>query len=319
MFTSSVGIIIPVYNSSQYLVECLNSVLNQTFSNFILVLVDDGSTDSSPQICDDFAKKDNRIVVIHKVNGGQSSARNAGLDYLYKNSTFKFITFIDSDDTLLPDHIAKLVESIKDVDIVICSFRRNCGGEISPLDSKLKETIVDENGFWNLSLPGSITIVPWNKLYRKHVFENIRYPNVKCCEDGFLIHHLIGRAKKIKLIPDDGYLYRIRSNSIMANINYRDKEYWQIQLESQLDKIRYFFKKDNFKQMVFEHNQVVNIIPRLYFGNFRNVKTLFDEAKQYYHYLVKKGYKRRNIHENILYGMPLVYSVLYLMRHHQKK
>ena len=114
----AISVIIPVYNMGPWLRDCLESVLAQTFTSFECILVDDGSTDDSPQICDHYAKKDDRFRVIHKANGGLSSARNAGLD----DAAGEYIAFVDSDDVILPDYLKILYEALhqNDADMSIC-------------------------------------------------------------------------------------------------------------------------------------------------------------------------------------------------------
>ena len=109
---STISVIVPTYKVEPCLKECIDSVLNQTFTDFELVLVDDGSPDNCPKICDDYAKKDNRVIVIHKENGGISSARNAGLDYVFANSNSDYISFIDDDDYVDKIFLETLFKSI---------------------------------------------------------------------------------------------------------------------------------------------------------------------------------------------------------------
>ena len=119
---SEISIIVPVYNVDQYLENCIESILNQTFKDYELILIDDGSTDKSGEICDKYEKKDNRIKVIHKYNGGLSSARNAGLDL----ACGKYIGFVDSDDSIHPEMYEILydLQQIYNADISVCSFKK---------------------------------------------------------------------------------------------------------------------------------------------------------------------------------------------------
>ena len=130
-----ISVIVPVYNTEKYIEKCVMSILNQTYKNLEIILIDDGSTDNSPQICDSLAKKDNRITVIHQPNGGVSSARNIGLD----NTHGDYITFVDSDDYIEPNMIEFLSENIGDTNIAMCGY-----------------TSVDENG--NLSPQENVTV-----------------------------------------------------------------------------------------------------------------------------------------------------------------
>ena len=134
-----ISVIVPVYNTEKYIEKCVMSILNQTYKNLEIILIDDGSTDNSPQICDSLAEKDNRIAVIHQPNGGVSSARNIGLD----NTHGDYITFVDSDDYIAPNMIEFLSENIGDTNIAMCGY-----------------TSVDENG--NLSPQENVTVTDGN-------------------------------------------------------------------------------------------------------------------------------------------------------------
>lgn len=111
---SSISVIVPVYKVEKYLDRCVKSILAQTFADFELLLVNDGSPDACPQMCDDYEKQDHRIHVIHQKNGGLSAARNAGLDWLYANSQSQWITFIDSDDWVHPTYLESLLDAVKE-------------------------------------------------------------------------------------------------------------------------------------------------------------------------------------------------------------
>ena len=121
---SLVSVIVPVYKVEKYLRRCIDSILNQTFTGFNLILVDDGSPDNCGLICDEYAEKDNRIHVIHKKNGGLSDARNAGLEWYFEHSDSKWLTFIDSDDWIHPRYLEGLLEAerIYSTDIVVCDY-----------------------------------------------------------------------------------------------------------------------------------------------------------------------------------------------------
>lgn len=315
LIMKKIGVVIPVYNSEKYLYECLSSLLAQSYKSFFAVIVDDGSTDNSSHMCDDFALIDKRIVVIHKTNCGQADARNTGLDYLYKHVDFDFLAFVDSDDILEKEYLESLVSAIDDCDIVISSFKRYHNGAVNSLNYTLDNLVVNETEFWKLHLPGSITIVPWNKLYKKSIFNDIRYPIVKCCEDGFVIHHLIGKAKKIRLLSTDYYLYRIRDKSVMASIDFNDKEYWFIQLESQVDKIKYFLDKNNINQLIVEHSKIIDIIPKIYFSHHKKIRSLFKDVKYCYYYLLNSGYLKNSFRWTFFYKFTFIYCLVYMIRH----
>jgi glycosyltransferase involved in cell wall biosynthesis len=213
-----VSIIIPIYNVEAYLSECIISVINQTYSNLEIILVNDGSPDNCGAICDAYAKEDARIKVIHKENGGLSDARNAGLDIC----TGDYISFIDSDDVVHPDFISSLYYVLIETnsDLAICTLKK-FENEFSLLDIYksdkakmfIRTEIFDEfyNPIYNLNF-----LVAWNKLYDKKLFKNIRYPVDRIHEDQFVIHHIFNKCNRIVYSFSEFYFYRQRPGSIMS-------------------------------------------------------------------------------------------------------
>ena len=222
-----ITVVVPVYKVEPYIHECIDSILAQTFQDFELVLVDDGSPDSCPQICDDYAGKDPRIHVIHKQNGGLSDARNTGIDWAMAHSDSEWLAFVDSDDYLRPDYLRILYETAQkeSADLVICDFVRvNDQKEIVEKKHKFFD-IVTEN---KIKLFGILNsnwrIIPaWNKLYHKHIFSGLRFAFGKIHEDAFAIHHILWECRKAALISEGLYFYRIRGNSIMATETPKSK------------------------------------------------------------------------------------------------
>ena len=211
-----VSIIVPIYMVEKYLDDCIRSIVGQTYKNIEIILVDDGSTDSCPQKCDEWAHKDSRIKVIHKVNGGLSDARNAGIAV----AKGEFLMFVDSDDWIREDMIEKMISEMKDAhDVDICSCGicnvysdgRRISREISKMEGNA-ETIIKEL-YNNCNFPVS----SWGKLYRSGIWEDLGFPLGKICEDAFTTPLLIDRAKDIVQIPDQLYFYRIREDSIMTS------------------------------------------------------------------------------------------------------
>ena len=216
-----VSVIIPVYNEKQYLSETLESVINQTYKNLEIVVVDDGSDDGSEKISDEYAIKDNRIRVIHKKNEGLSAARNAGLD----NIKGEYVTFIDSDDIYHPDMIKKMLEAIilKDADCVICQYiflkeKQNINFKKISAKKKNKEKLYSREEALKAISERKINIYAWNKFYKRKLFENIRYPIGQNYEDRSVIFNIIDKTKKIFILSDVLVLYRRHSNSITSTI-----------------------------------------------------------------------------------------------------
>lgn len=243
-----VSIIVPVYQVKDYVGECVESLLRQTYKNLEILLVDDGSTDGSGAICDEYASRDNRIRVIHQENQGLSAARNTGFD----QAAGEYVAFVDSDDAVLPDFIETLYDLADrhQADIAICAYER---GEIRATGTQIKNDIHVANRFrdknaygvtdthGNSKYDGSVTevcmtseqmlrqwhgrykkweTVAWNKLYRKRILDGsggsqvIRFPIGRRHEDVLTSHLIVANAKRIVLTTRKLYLYRIRSDSI---------------------------------------------------------------------------------------------------------
>ena len=215
-----ISIIIPVYNVEKYLDRCIKSVINQTYKNIEIILIDDGSTDKSLDICYNYLEQDNRIKVFHKENGGLSSARNYGIN----SSNGKYLTFIDSDDDIEKDYIEYLYNLIKKygTKMSICSYsviKNNITNFGLNLDEKLLST---EECLDNLLCENGFTVSACAKMYDKNLFKNIKYPLNKLCEDNGTTYKLIMQCKNIAYGNESKYNYYINDNSITtSNFNLR--------------------------------------------------------------------------------------------------
>ena len=211
---AKISIIIPIYNSERYLSRCIQSVLNQTFSDFELVLINDGSIDESGKICDEFKEMDKRIHVIHQENKGVACARNVGLDWCFKYSHSEWITFIDSDDWVSAYYLETLYEPLikTSLDLSI---------------SEIKKTKDETKKFHEISKEFSIVTprdvymqddmtasVPTGKLYAKKLFRNIRYPVGKIHEDEFVTYKILFQVEKIVRVFEEIYAYYQHDSSI---------------------------------------------------------------------------------------------------------
>lgn len=208
-----VSVIIPVYNVEQYLAQCVSSVIAQTYADLQIVLVDDGSTDSSGAICDEFARKDDRIAVIHKENGGLSDARNAGT----QKAVGEFLFYLDSDDTVSEDAIESLIkmQSEKDSDVVISSFFYQYADRNEEASSFYPE-VTSMNGLEALAAlaAGRIQTFAWGKLIRTELAKRHAFPVRKRFEDHFWTHYILAEASGVTIIPDALVYYRQRADSI---------------------------------------------------------------------------------------------------------
>lgn len=217
---SLISVIVPIYKVQDYLDECIESIINQTYSNIEVILVDDGSPDRCPQMCDEWAKRDSRIRVVHKKNGGLSSARNAGLDV----AKGEYISFVDSDDFICKDALDNLYNKIKgDKSIGITSglIYRYQDGSISIFKdqwfcSKDMEISASEFLLETMSQKTSYTV--WNKLYRRDVIGNTRFREGRNNEDTLFMYDLGKNIVNLNVcmveIPHYVYYYRYREDSI---------------------------------------------------------------------------------------------------------
>jgi glycosyltransferase involved in cell wall biosynthesis len=236
-----ISVIIPVYNVAAYLNRCVQSIINQTYSNLEILLVDDGSKDQSGSLCDEWEQKDSRIKVFHKENGGLSEARNVGIDH----ATGQYLCFVDSDDYIHRDMIRVLYDNIHktESDISMCEFRRvkdqTDMGEITVsehIDVFEKKEPIDLL-YQKVFLNKSTLIVAWNKLYRKELFDEIRYPVGKFHEDEYVIHRILFEAHRLVYTPDAYYCYVQRDNSIMDT--FSEKKIWDA-LDAYEDRINFW-------------------------------------------------------------------------------
>ncbi len=239
-----ISIIVPIYNVKKYLNQSIESIINQTYKNLEIILVDDGSNDGCYQICEEFGKKDKRIKIIHKENGGLSDARNVGID----NSKGKYLAFVDSDDYIDCSYIDKLYTILKEkkVHIAQCGFYKvdEFGNIIDQMSSSKFECVSGRDFIINMMENRWENVVVWNKLYDRNLFDNIRFPKGKIHEDEFTTYKLVNN-NSVAILPICLYYYR-QNNSGITRSEYTIKR---------LDKLkalyeRYlFFKESNDKYL----------------------------------------------------------------------
>lgn len=217
------SIIVPIYKVEPYIRRCVDSILSQTFTDFELILVDDGSPDSCPAICDEYARKDNRIRVIHKPNGGLSDARNAGIDIAQGD----YFGFVDSDDWIEPDMYQTMIAALEqhDADMVACGITQEREtGEITGYWPALTEDkVYGRQDFIDHFYPDvrrDILPAAWNKVYKRHLFQTIRYPKGKIYEDAFIQLKLYDCCEKIVVCHKSFYHYIYDRGGSIQNDNY---------------------------------------------------------------------------------------------------
>ncbi|SFC85816.1 glycosyltransferase family 2 protein [Clostridium uliginosum] len=211
-----ISIIMPIYKAETYLIKSINSILNQTLKNFELILIDDGSPDNSGKMCDEFAKKDNRIKVIRKENGGASTARNAGLDI----AKGQYIAFVDSDDWIEPNMYESLFNLAENsnADIAQCNYLKAEDENVKIINQENEIITYFDNieSLHNLYNDMYVsTVVLWNKIYKKFLFDKIRFPLIKIFEDEAIMYKLLFSSNKLIFTNKKLYYYRNTPDSIM--------------------------------------------------------------------------------------------------------
>ena len=226
-----VSVIVPVYNVEKYLDNCIKSIIKQTYTNIEILLIDDGSTDKSSIICDNYLKIDERIKVIHKKNEGLSSARNYGLQI----ANGKYVMFVDSDDFIALDIIGKCIKKINNDYSDICCFAKEY------IFSNSKKIVNNgsefcENGHDTLKrmlIKDDIDNSACDKLFKKELFHNIRFPIGKYYEDIGTVYKLIMESNLVSHINDIGYYYVIRNNSITTE-KFSDRQFDYMELSKEM-------------------------------------------------------------------------------------
>lgn len=213
-----ISVIVPVYNVHQYLNRCIQSILTQTYQDFELILIDDGSTDGSELICDQYAKKYKSIVVIHQRNAGLSAARNAGIEA----ARGEYIAFVDSDDFIHARMFEILYGNIKkyDADISVCNFWWQAEDARVINETGENETVLFEGDavMRQLFEKELVTIVAWNKIYKRHIFNRLRFQEGKLHEDEFMIHFLLYECKRSVYTSCKLYYYIKHANTITSSL-----------------------------------------------------------------------------------------------------
>lgn len=304
MMKEIISIVIPVYKVEDYLNRCVDSVLNQSYTNLEIILVDDGSPDRCGEICDEYAKVDNRIKVIHKENGGVSDARNVGI----VSATGSYITMLDGDDWIHIKYIEKLygLLKVKNADISVCNFIKTSTEDVPQVNS---EVIVYE--FSNIEALNHLTgefnvqmVVAWGKLYKSELFEQIRYPFGKNHEDEFTTHKLLYIASKIVFTTEPLLYYRQRGDSI-TGVRFRLKN--RIQAIQALEGRALFF--ENIGQKTLKDKTY-----RTLFGIYKSVNENIDKfengesKKEYLNYYSRYKSKLRQSKQSLKFRL---YSEVY--------
>lgn len=249
-----ISVIVPIYKVEAYLDRCVQSIVDQSYQNLEIILVDDGSPDRCPEMCDAWAKKDPRIQVVHKKNGGQSDARNVGLEH----ANGSYICFIDSDDWVDPQYIEFLYKALKQTgaDLSACSYRQvfentsNIGTVSQPFSV---QAFSPEEALQTLIRGQGFCAVVWNKLYSAKLLHGETFSLGKCIDDEFFTYRILAKTTYTAFVDVPLYNYLQRPGSIMSSFTIRHLE----ALDAYLERLSLF--KREFPRLYFEDSASFSI------------------------------------------------------------
>lgn len=309
-----ISIILPVYNTSPYLEECLNSIHNQSFKDYELICIDDGSSDNSYKILKKYEKIITNCKVIYQNNQGVATARNVGLNNVHGD----YIVFIDSDDYIEPNYLERLYNEIcnTNADVVICNFYRyyeNSNLKL-PVVYKKKSGLYSSHDILKSLIPDNlIHSYLWNKLWKKELFNNMEFPMIKY-EDISIMCDLFYKAKKISIISDTLYYYRIRKTSIVRNYSISTqndyvKAYGFIRLFLKEKKLydKYKFSYNLLSIKVFLVMFFINIF---LISEYKNLKITFKNFASCYNFISNANSPNFNYSTEQLMNLEVLHSDL---------
>jgi len=209
-----ISVLTPIYNTEKLLPRCLDSILAQSFSDFELILVNDGSKDNSGNICEEYAARDSRIHVIHQCNSGVSVARNTALDWVMAHSDSRWILFVDSDDWVHPRYLETLLNLAVEhnVKVSACGYLETSDGTLPAMPRQLEPEIWDAKDFYYTQ--DVLGTVPWGKIYARDCFEDIRYPAGMYFDDEFVTYRILLAQERIPMVTAPLYGYYINPEGL---------------------------------------------------------------------------------------------------------
>lgn len=292
-----ISIIVPVYNVEDYLEKCLNSIVQQTYKNIEIIVVDDGSTDGSSGIIKNYSNKDQRITVISKKNGGLSSARNAGL----KKARGEYICFVDSDDWISDSYVKDMLDTaLKDgSDIVICNMEYiDSNGVINKYTPKIMNasTLDKKNSIKKLLLGKEYRFHATNKLFRKNLFDGITFAEGKLYEDVFTTWKLFVASDRASLLPKTLYYYLQKRTGSILNTKFNEKRF---DILSAMDEIltnkQIIAATTKKERQVFYIQNIISLFSYLYsVKDKKRIKDYIKRIKQDTNYSLKKAFLTNN-------------------------
>lgn len=295
-----ISVIVPIYKVEKYICRCVDSILCQSYHNLEIILVDDGSPDGCPAICDEYARQDERVLVIHQKNQGLSAARNAGLE----KANGKYIFFADSDDFIDENVIKVMVESAeeKDADLVLCNYMcvDEQGTELKTKYSrKLEKKVLNPKDLLAQSCghDGEVFVVAWNKLYKSELWKGYRYPEGRLHEDEFAFCPIVSQCHIIISTGYTGYYYVQRNGSIMSSPSLKS---CVDALDAYRERIDWYIEND-MKPLVRNIFSLWYFICADLYRTERNCQILKE-------YLRKANHYQKIIYET---KVPIIYTVAY--------
>lgn len=290
---ATVSVVVPVYRVEEYLKRCVDSILNQTYRDYELILVDDGSPDNCPLMCDELAKKHNHIHVIHQKNGGLSAARNSGIEWALKNSDSEWITFIDSDDWIHPQYLESMLNANIKNNTQVCmgqfcfTEKYHLITDGNSLDSI--KCVRTEDAFTDEKLDPNSACA---RLYKKSLFKEIRYPVGKLHEDRFTTYKLLFQFEQVSVVTYPLYYYFVNDEGIVHS-NWSPRKLDNVEAcENQLE----FFKQKQNDEM---YKYILGDYIHLILYNSRAIKGK-KEFSLYENQLRKKLRKTLKVHKKLL-------------------
>ena len=307
-----ISVIIPIYNVEKYLPKCINSVLNQTYSNLEIILVNDGSTDSCKQICEEYKKLDNRIKIINKKNGGLSDARNYGIEA----STGNYIAFLDSDDWIDKELYMTLYKIIKryDADISVCNFKKSyLNGDNKTHNSGKIKCYSNIEALNELYGKNSVQmIVAWNKLYKRSTIKELRFPVGRIHEDEYLTPIIIYNANKLVYRDNQLIYYRQTPNSIInSKFNIKRLDYlYSLECRNE------FFKQNGLidvyiKGIKLYMFSIIDIYYKVKDSNIKNKKQIKIELRNKFNNVMKINVENYQKELNLFAYSPNMHCIIY--------
>lgn len=294
-----ISVIIPVFNIENYIEKCVNSIVKQTYTKLEIILVDDGSTDCSGMLCDEWEERDKRIRVIHKKNGGLSDARNAGIDI----ANGDFLVFIDGDDYVHKKMVEVLYQNLINTksDISVCKYIKINESELPDISEKeIKyQTFMGTEKNLQLYRNNAECCVMWNKMFSKKLFRTLRFPVGKVHEDEFVIHRLLADADKIVFCNQILYYYIQRKGSIMNDTDIvRQKkgrdDIWQAYCERE----KFYESEEKYSQELLE-TRVSMLFTALRLQEEINYDGAVDISKKLYRNEMKRMLKISEVRRKI--------------------